>query len=148
MGGAGRKQILERTPQHEGGRKCPSPRGGFQKEELVVGRTEKVRSSWTRPSPSHLRNILVEAREVLVGSLGWRETKWLRPDGEREGGPGLDDASTQWTPPSGPRKAGGKQLESRRKPGERGVPERVMQESRRAWRCPRWRGWTGLRLAR
>lgn len=33
--GAGRKQIPERPPQHEGVRKCSSPSGGIQKEELL-----------------------------------------------------------------------------------------------------------------
>lgn len=66
----GQSKIPECTPQHEGVRKCSSPRGGIQKEELVVEGMEKVSSSSARLSLSYLRNIPVEAWEVPVGHLG------------------------------------------------------------------------------
>lgn len=61
MGVAGRKQIPDHPPQHEGVRRCSSPRGGIQKEEVVVGGMERS-SSLTRLSLSYLRNILLEAQ--------------------------------------------------------------------------------------
>lgn len=100
--GAGGKQIPEHPPEHERGRKGSSPRGGIQKEELVVEGIEKMSSSLTSLSLSYLRGSQIEMRGE-GWQPGWKEKfgvvrTWCGGSGEgseRKRGPILDDTSTQ-----------------------------------------------------